>query len=65
MPKLTGEMPLTWCFALERVTGIEPALAAWNQAGTSAQCFRVPFPHVKSSCMSHRCAGIQVCPTSL
>ena len=30
MPKLTGETPLTWRFALERVTGIEPALSAWE-----------------------------------
>jgi hypothetical protein len=30
MPKLIGETPLTWRFALERVTGIEPALSAWE-----------------------------------
>ena len=29
-PKLTGKTPLTWCFTLERVTGIEPALSAWE-----------------------------------
>jgi hypothetical protein len=29
-PKLAGKMPLTWRFALERVTGIEPALSAWE-----------------------------------
>src|SRR6476469_7265230 len=25
-----GEMPLTWALAVERVTGIEPALSAWE-----------------------------------
>jgi hypothetical protein len=29
-PELAGEMPLTWRFTLERVTGIEPALSAWE-----------------------------------
>jgi hypothetical protein len=29
-PKLAGKMSLTWRFALERVTGIEPALSAWE-----------------------------------
>ena len=29
-PKLAGEHRLTWCFTLERVTGIEPALSAWE-----------------------------------
>ena len=24
---------LTWAFALERVTGIEPALSAWESSG--------------------------------
>jgi hypothetical protein len=27
-----GESPLTWAFAMERVTGIEPALSAWELA---------------------------------
>ena len=26
-------LALTWAFALERVTGIEPALSAWEAAG--------------------------------
>ena len=26
----SGTMVLTWAFALERVTGIEPALSAWE-----------------------------------
>ncbi len=30
MPKLTNETPLTWRFALERVTRIELALSAWE-----------------------------------
>ena len=30
MPKLTGKTSLTWRFAVERVTGIEPALSAWE-----------------------------------
>ena len=29
----SGTMVLTWAFALERVTGIEPALSAWEAAG--------------------------------
>jgi hypothetical protein len=29
---LADKMPLTWGFALERVTGIEPALSAWELA---------------------------------
>jgi hypothetical protein len=29
-PKLAGKTSLTWRFALERVTGIEPALSAWE-----------------------------------
>ena len=29
-PKLVGKTSLTWRFALERVTGIEPALSAWE-----------------------------------
>src|SRR5579871_4388112 len=28
--KLAGKTPLTWRFAVERVTGIEPALSAWE-----------------------------------
>ena len=28
--KLAGKSSLTWRFALERVTGIEPALSAWE-----------------------------------
>jgi hypothetical protein len=30
MLKLASKMPLNWRFALERVTGIEPALSAWE-----------------------------------
>jgi hypothetical protein len=30
MPKLVGKTSLSWCFAVERVTGIEPALSAWE-----------------------------------
>ena len=30
MLKLASQTPLTWRFALERVTGIEPALSAWE-----------------------------------
>jgi hypothetical protein len=30
MPKLANETPLTWRLPLERVTGIEPALSAWE-----------------------------------
>jgi hypothetical protein len=30
MPKLAGKTSPTWRFALERVTGIEPALSAWE-----------------------------------
>src|SRR5271165_4338472 len=29
-PKLAGKTSLTWRFTLERVTGIEPALSAWE-----------------------------------
>ena len=29
-PKLASETSLTWRFVLERVTGIEPALSAWE-----------------------------------
>ena len=29
-PKLASKTSLTWRFALERVTGIEPALSAWE-----------------------------------
>ena len=29
-PKLAGKTPLTWRFTVERVTGIEPALSAWE-----------------------------------
>ena len=29
-PKLASKSSLTWRFALERVTGIEPALSAWE-----------------------------------
>jgi hypothetical protein len=29
-PKLASKTLLTWRFALERVTGIEPALSAWE-----------------------------------
>ena len=29
-PTLASETSLTWRFALERVTGIEPALSAWE-----------------------------------
>jgi hypothetical protein len=28
-----GTVVLTWAFALERVTGIEPALSAWEASG--------------------------------
>jgi hypothetical protein len=28
-----GTVVLTWAFALERVTGIEPALSAWEAGG--------------------------------
>ena len=28
--------PLTWCFAVERVTGIEPALSAWESGRSGA-----------------------------
>jgi hypothetical protein len=28
---------LTWAFALERVTGIEPALSAWEACGAARQ----------------------------
>jgi hypothetical protein len=31
-PKLAGKTSLTWRFAVERVTGIEPALSAWESA---------------------------------
>ena len=29
-PKLADKTSFTWRFALERVTGIEPALSAWE-----------------------------------
>jgi hypothetical protein len=29
-PELAGKTPLTWRFTVERVTGIEPALSAWE-----------------------------------
>ena len=30
-----GESSLTWVFAVERVTGIEPALSAWELYGAA------------------------------
>ena len=56
---------LTWAFALERVTGIDPHYQLGKQAGLSAECFPVLILHVRSSHMSNGCAGIQPCPTSL
>ena len=31
-----GESPLAWVFAVERVTGIEPALSAWESVQSGA-----------------------------
>jgi hypothetical protein len=37
-PKLAGKTSLTWRFTVERVTGIEPALSAWEAVPSGPLC---------------------------
>jgi hypothetical protein len=39
-----GKSPLAWVFAVERVTGIEPALSAWESVPSG----RVTWPDLRS-----------------
>jgi hypothetical protein len=43
--------PLTWDFTLERVTGIEPALSAWESDGSG------PFGRLISAFSGLRCTA--------
>ena len=36
--KTYGVAPLTWAFRMERVTGIEPALSAWESVPYGLLC---------------------------
>ena len=55
-PKLAGKTSLTWRFALERVTGIEPALSAW-------EADVLPLNYTRVHCRtSLRCVRLDIVP---